>query len=213
MLTRTERALTPQEREHLGARLLNAQRESRTTMTKTAVSSILVCGALALLTSAASDAPLWSIVLFWAGATMVFTLWIGIPWHRDAKQQVDWLADALRTDRVRVVRIVSPRVIEFEEEEDEGACYAFEHGPESSVFIVGQEFYEDDDFPNSDFSLIELLGSHGSPVDVLVEKTGRKLTPERVIAAKAKHMMEIPEHLSVIEAPLDLIEQELIYAR
>jgi hypothetical protein len=213
VLTRTERALTPREREHLGARLLHARRESRTMLTKTAISSILVCGVLALLTLVASTAPRWSILLFWAGATTVFTLWIGIPWQRDARQQVDWLDDALRTDRVRAIRIVSPRVIEFEEEEDEGACYAFEHGPESSVFVVGQEFYEDDDFPNSDFSLIELLGSHGGPVDVLLEKTGRKLSPERVIPAKAKNMMEIPEHLTVITAPLDVLEHALTHAR
>lgn len=213
MLTRTERALTPAERGVLSARIAHAARESQQALAKAVISSVLVCAILALLTYITSTAPLLVIVPFWSGLAVLFTLWLGLPWHRSMNQQVAWLGDALRADRVRVNRIVSPRVVEFEEEEDEGACYAFEHGPESSVFIVGQEYYEDDDFPNSDFSLIDLLGTHGSPVDTLVETAGRKLVPERVIPAKSKHMMEIPEHLSIIRAPLEDIEQVLIYAR
>jgi hypothetical protein len=213
VLESLERTLTEAERQGLAARLSRARDERRLALVKTAISSLLVCGLLGLLTFALSDAPLLVIVLFWTGLTVVFTLWIGLPWHRTMKQQAMWLADAMVANRARVTRIVSPRVVEFEEEEDEGACYAFEHGPESTVFIVGQEFYEDDDFPNSDFSLIDVLGTHGRPIDTLVEKTGSKLAPERRIPATAKHMMEIPEHLTVIRASLDVIEQALTHAR
>jgi hypothetical protein len=52
--------------------------------------------------------------------------------------------------------------VEFEGEEDEGACYAFEYGLDASIFVAGQEFY-DDDFPNSDFSIVEILGASGDP--------------------------------------------------
>ena len=71
--------------------------------------------------------------------------------------QIPALENALRTNRARAIRVQSERVVEFEEQEDEGACYAFEHDAASVVFIVDQEFYEDDDFPNSDFSMIEIL--------------------------------------------------------
>jgi hypothetical protein len=83
--------------------------------------------------------------------------------------------------------VLSERVVEFEEEEDEGACYAFaQDGGASTIFVIGQEFYDDDDFPNSDFAIVEILGGSGRPVDVLVTKRGRKLTPERVVAAASR---------------------------
>jgi hypothetical protein len=87
------------------------------------------------------------------------------------------------------------------------------HGPNASIFIVGQEFYEDDDLPNSDFALIDLLGTHGNAMDTLIDKAGAKLIPERVVSARVKRMMEIPEHLTVIKAPLEQIEDALTHAR
>ena len=209
----TERPLTGAERAALTTRLDLARRERRLVLAKTTISSLVVCGFLGVLTYATSDAPLWVIVLFWSVLTGVLTLWIGLPWYRTMRQQVEWLEDALRASRARVIRIRSPRVIEFEEEEDEGACYAFEHGPDASIFIVGQEFYEDDDFPNSDFALIDLLGTHGNAIDTLIDKAGTKLIPERVVPARVKRMIEIPEHLTVIQAPLEHIEDALTHAR
>ena len=207
------RPLTEAERSTLAARIATARRESSAALWKTSVSAVTICGLLAALTYSASDAPLWAIACFWTGVTVILTLWISLPWHRTLRQQVAWLEEAQRANSARVIRIQSPRVVEFQEEEDEGACYAFEHGPSASIFVVGQEFYADDDFPNSDFSLIDLLGTEGNAVDTLVEKTGRKLMPERVIAASVRHMMELPEHLTVINAPLDEIEHALTHAR
>jgi hypothetical protein len=213
VLERTERVLTGAERHALAERVARAREEKRLALAKTAISSAFVCGFLGLLTYAASTAPLAVIVLFWSVLAGVFTLWLGLPWHRTMRDQVTWLEDAIAANRARVIRVVAGRVVEFEEEEDEGACYAFELGPESTVFIVGQEFYEDDDFPNSDFSLIDVLGTHGNAIDTLVEKAGSKLIPERLIPAAAKHMMEMPEHLTVINASVDVIEHALTHAR
>ena len=86
------------------------------------------------------------------------------------------------------------------EVEDEGACYAFDDDGTSTIFITGQEFYEDDDFPNCHFSMIEILGTNGMVVDVLLLKRGRKLTPERVIPASVKDALELPAHLEVVPA-------------
>src|SRR6185369_9499 len=94
-------------------------------------------------------------------------------------------------------------------EEDEGACYAFEQGPDTSLFVVGQEFYEDDDFPNTDFSIVDLLGTSGLPVDTILQKDGQKLAPERVIGAAVKNRLRLPEHLTVLAAPLDRVEEAL----
>ena len=204
-----ERSLTPDERAGLANRLTRARRESRVALAKTALSSLFVCGVLAVLTRLASDAPTSVIVAFWALLAVVFTLWIGLPWHRTMRQQVASLGDALQAGRARVTHVQSPAVVEFEEEEDEGACYAFAWGTDASLFIVGQEVYEDVDFPNSDFSIIDVLGTHGRPVDTLIVKFGTKLTPLHVVSAKAKRLVEIPDHLTIVNKPVDRVESAL----
>jgi hypothetical protein len=44
---------------------------------------------------------------------------------------------------------------------------------------------------------------------VLLVKSGRKLTPERVIPASVTNALELPDHLEVLPAPLDRIESAL----
>jgi hypothetical protein len=171
--------------------------------------SALVCALLAAATLLVSDAPKPIVIIFWTVLWLLFTLWIGLPWRKLMRGQIPVLEDGLRTSRVRVIRLQSTRVVEFEEEEDEGACYAFEHDADSSVFIVGQEFYEDDGFPNTDFSMVEILGGSGHAIDTLLTKDGRKLRPERVVAASVKHGLEVPQHLEVVPAPLGRVEEML----
>jgi len=209
MLTTSERSLTPAEVRTLSARLDQARRDSREALLKTGGASMLVCGVLALLTLGVSDAPVWVILLFWSALALLFTAWIGLPWHRTMRQQVASLDDAMRARRARTTRIQSSRVVEFEEEEDEGACYAFELDATTCLFIVGQEFYEGDDFPNSDFSIVDLLGTHGRPIDTILEKSGVKLKPERVVPANVKRLVEIPEHMITVEAEIEQVEHAL----
>jgi hypothetical protein len=209
VITRTERPLTDPEREKLTARLAHARSEASRVLVKTVAASAAVCGVLIIATLLASTAPRPLIVGFWLVMAGLFTVWIGLPGRRLMLSQIPALEDALRTTRARVVRVQSEHVVEFEEVEDEGACYAFETDPARVVFIVGQEFYEGDDFPNADFSMIEVLGSRGTPVDIWVEKSGRKLMPDRVVPAKVKWTLELPDHLAVVDVPLDRVEDLL----
>ena len=191
----TERPLTTDERAGLADRLTRARGESRTALAKTALSSLLVCGVLAVLTRLASDAPTSVIVPLWSLLAVVFTLWIGLPWHRTMRQQVASLEDALQAGRARVTHVQSQAVVEF------------------FLFIVGQEFYEDVDFPNSDFAIIDVLGTHGRPVDTIIVKSGTKPTPLRVVSANAKRLVEIPDHLTIVNTPVDRVELALPTAR
>jgi hypothetical protein len=209
MLDVLERSLTDAERHQLTVRLRNARSESSKAILKTAAASAAVCGGLALVTLWLSDAPALIILGFWVGMGSLFTLWIGLPWRRLMRAQIPILEDGLRTNRARELRLRSEHVVEFEEEEDEGACYAFDRDGSSVVFVVGQQFYEDEDFPNSDFSMTEILGGSGQPVDVLMTKRGRKLAAERVIPAHVKRDLELPDHLEVVNVPLDRIESGL----
>ena len=188
---------------------MNARAEGARALLKSGAASAAICGVLAVLTLAASTAPRVIIIGFWAVLALLFTLWVGLPWRRLMRGQIPILESALRAGCARVIRIQSPRVVEFEEEEDEGACYAFEHDESSSIFVVGQEFYEDEGFPNSDFSIVELLGEGGTPVDSLIVPHGQRLTPERIIPAAVKHLLDLPDHLDVVAAPLDRVESAL----
>jgi hypothetical protein len=114
----------------------------------------------------------------------------------------------MRASRVKITRVQTSRVVQFEAEKDEGSCYAFEVDTSTCLFIVGHEF-DDDNFPNSDFSVVDLLGTHGMPVDTRLEKAGSKLTPERIVAASVKRLVEIPEHRTTINAALELVEHAL----
>ena len=212
MVTRSERALTDEERRQLAARLQNARAEGAQALVKAGAASAAVCAVLALLTLLASTAPPAIVLVFWATLAIGFTLWVGLPWRRLMRGQIPILESALRAGRARVLHIQSPRVVEFEEEEDEGACYAFEHDAASSLFIIGQEFYEDEEFPNTDFSIVEILGESGTPIDSLIVPHGLKLTPERTIPAAVKHRLELPDHLAVVAAPLDRVESALAAA-
>ncbi|HXU87354.1 MAG TPA: hypothetical protein VFQ62_00735 [Methylomirabilota bacterium] len=209
MMSQIERPLSAEEHAQLKARLTMARTESMMALAKTGAASAAVCGVLAILTLFASSAPRAVVVGFWALLWLIFTLWIGLPWRRLMRGQARTLAEAIRTNRAREIRLQTTRVVEFEEEEDEGACYAFDHEGNAAVFIIGQEFYEDDDFPNTDFSMVEILGERGQAIDVLIVKRGRKLQPERLIAAAVKNRLELPEHLTIVPGALERIEASL----
>jgi len=208
MVTTTERALTPAEVQLLADRIGHARREGRDALMTTFGGSLLAGGVLWLVTSIGAGSA-WQLTgLFWLLAATTFGLWIGEPAHRTMRDQVASLVDAMHASRVKITRVQSSRVVQFEAEKNEGACYAFEVDASTCLFIVGHEF-DDANFPNSDFSVVDLLGTHGRPVDTMLEKSGSKLTPERVIAASVKRLVEIPEHRTTINAALELVEHAL----
>ncbi len=87
---------------------------------------------------------------------------------------------------------------EFEEVEDEGACYAFEIDWDRTVFVVGQQFYAGPKFPSHDFALVYILSERGDPVDMVIGKRGPRARAARTVPAVTKLELEIPEHLEVI---------------
>jgi hypothetical protein len=201
-----ERALTDAEKRELEARIEHLKSMVRLRLPKATVGSVIVCGALAALTLLVSDASRGVILAFWLALAVLFSLWIGLPGRTGPRRQAALLEAALRHNRARVFRVQSTRVVEFEEIEDEGACFAFDVGEGRALFVLGQEFYADDDFPNSDFSLATVLGPGNAIVDEIFTKNGAKLEPERRIARAVKDRLTIPDHLEVIEADLATVE-------
>jgi hypothetical protein len=208
-LQQLERALTDAEKLELQTRLDRLQSMIRVGPLKTAAASVAVCGILAILTLVFSEAPRLVIVGFWLVLAILFTVWIGVPGRADVRRQQALLTAALQDDRGRVFRVQSNRVVEFEEIEDEGACFAFDIGDGRVLFVLGQEFYADDEFPNTDFSLVTVLGPGNVITDEIFTKSGTKLEPERRIARDVKERLTIPDHLDIVDADLAAIESAL----
>jgi hypothetical protein len=98
-------------------------------------------------------------------------------------------------------------MIQFEEEDDEGACYAFQLDEQRVVFLVGQDYYPSAKFPNTNFSLARIYAEDGSLVEEFIEKAGRKLQPLRTVSAEARSKMRAPDNLEVISTDLHKLEE------
>jgi len=162
------------------------------------------------LTLLASDAP-WPVITgFWAVFAVVLTLWLRRDLSKaDLKSMIEALHSALRRNEVEEYRVQATAFVEFEEVEDEGACYAFQIDDKQMAFICGQEFYPSARFPSLDFSLVEPLSESGQPVYGWIEKRGLKAAPARTIPARKKWELEIPRHMELREASIATIEADL----
>jgi hypothetical protein len=204
MMERFDRPLTAEERTQVTARRDFARRSAAGVLWRSGAASVLVCGVLAVLTLLASDAPAIVVFGFWAAMAALFGLWSAVPARRSWRRQATALDAGLAANYARVTRIASDRVVEFEEFEDEGACYAFDAGNGRAVILTGQEFYEDESFPNSDFSIVQVMAGQ-AVVDMLITRAGRKITPERVVPAAKKVELDLPDDLQVMEVPLERV--------
>jgi hypothetical protein len=165
------------------------------------------------LTMALSDAPALVITGFWIVAGGLIIFWVRRDLGAD-RRTFDGIAagleSAIRRNLAVVYDIRSCGFVEFEEIEDEGACYALQlAGRNEIVFLSGQEFYEEARFPSLDFALVFPLDEAGRRVDMLIEKRGAKAKPQRRISARVKQTLEFPEDLEVIAGTLDELENTL----
>jgi hypothetical protein len=158
------------------------------------------------LTLLASDAPPMIVTAFWLVTGGVIALWVGRDMRQHASQFGDMAAElqsALTPNAADVYDVRARAFVEFEEEEDEGACYAFEIDGSRLVFVSGQEFYSSGRFPSLDFSLVYVLDEAGQAVDMLIDKRGPRAAPAFTIPAARQ--AERPEHLEVRTGTIDTL--------
>ena len=211
-LEASRRPLTEAERRLLRARVSASGERSREVSRRAPIVTIAIVIVLWLLTLLASDAPWWVVTGFWALVGGVIWLWVWRDVRKDARFETEWTArleSALRRNTADVFDVRARAFVEFEEFEDEGACYAFALDDERVVFVSGQEFYEAARFPSLDFSLVYALDEAGNGVDVLIDKRGPKTAAARTISCQVKHGLEIPEHLEVVTTTLGGLEDRL----
>jgi hypothetical protein len=202
------RPLREAERRLLRAKAAAYATDSRVLWRFAAVGAGITFGLWAL-TLLASDVS-WQVVTgFWIVAGGAITLWVvrdvGSQ-SRDVARVVVGLQSALRRNEAEVYDVDATAFAEFEEFEDEGACYAFELTAGGLLFLRGQQFYETARFPSLGFSLVHLLDERGQTVDVVVQKRGPRAAPARIIPASVKPGLEIPEHMELREGSLGTLD-------
>jgi hypothetical protein len=213
-MERIVRQLSKAERRLLESALAMRRRRLNRLRRRMFATGLLCFGVLWGLTVAATlsfgRGPSWYLsAVIWAGILLPIVAWSYFSARPELASSVCRFESACRRGEASVIRIQSEKMVEFEEEEDEGTCYAFELSDQRIVFVVGQGYYPKARFPNSDFSLIDILGEDGVRVIGLIEKRGRKIDPVRRISAQAKATMNVPDHLQIIEGPLDQLESRL----
>ena len=102
---------------------------------------------------AKSISPFFPIAVWFMICTGL-VVWVAVSSRRDLIREIDRLEGTLLHDEADEVTIQSTEMVEFQEEEDEGACYALQLNSGRIVFVVGQDYYPSAKFPNTDFSLV-----------------------------------------------------------
>ena len=211
-LSPIRRPLTAPERRFLTTRirsLTTRQRRASKAAIPIAAGIVFV---LWLWTMLASDAP-WSVVTgFWVVVGAGLAVWARRDMARDGSSfghMARNLESALRRDSADVYDVRARAFVEFEEIEDEGACYAFDLGDGRIVFVSGQDFYDAAKFPSLDFSLVYVLDEAGRTVDMLIDKRGDKAPPVRTVPAPVKRTLQMPGHLEVRSGSVGSVEEIL----
>jgi len=169
----------------------------------------LISGLLAVLTLAVSRVDWRVVATFWALFGVFVGLWTYLGERRRVTRVLRVFDGALARNMARVIPIQSSAVVEIEEQDDEGATYAFQFAEAEIVFVRGGEFHRSARFPNSDFDIVELLGHTDFVVGTLLRKRGDKLAPVRKISPTSAKALGRPRHLQVIKGSLNDLEQLL----
>ncbi len=204
-MTRVEQSVRPlneKERRLLSAAVAWRKRRLDVFQRRVVLSgmALLVAfwGMIAIATAADKKGPAWYYEgLISIAIAVSISLWVYFDLKPKFLLDLQRYENALRRNQACVTRIQSNAVVEFEEQEDEGACYAFQLNEGRIVFLSGQEFYASARFPNSDFSVVEIHHSDGTLVERFIEKNGTRLKPLRMISRKS--LMKIPEDFESVK--------------
>jgi hypothetical protein len=211
MLEEFNRPLTEAERRLVRGWTAFRRRQIDAMPKRTLCSALVVIGALWLATILASNANRVVISAFWLLFGIAMWLWVYTEERRKLSRQIRTYESAIRRNEATVVRVVASAVVELEEYEDEGLCHAFQIDEDSIAFTTGQDYYDCSSrrFPNSDFSIINILDEGGEVAHIVMAKHGRKLEPVRKIPADVKLKLRQPGDLEVISGRLADLERLL----
>lgn len=211
-LVPTRRSLTPAERRLTQARIKSLTGHASRASTRSVPVAGAIVSALWVWTLLASDAPWHIVTVFWITIGAALTLWLRRSMRGNTgnfQRMIRDLESALARSEADAYGVRARAFVEFEEVEDEGACYAFALDENRLLFISGQEFYAGAKFPSLDFSLVYVLDQAGQPIEMFIDKRGPAAKAARIVPRSVKNTLEIPEHLEIRSGTLDEVESLL----
>jgi len=173
------RHLSETERRLLTGVLTQRQRRLKHFPKRQLIAAVIIFGGLWAWTMIVTRDRWYVVTAIWVGIGSVISLWVYFSEKPKEKANLELYADALRRNQARETRIRSDEMVELEEKEDEGSCYAFQLSEKRIVFVSGQDLYPSARFPNSDFSLVHVYRENEVLVETFIEKHGKKLRPKR----------------------------------
>jgi hypothetical protein len=209
MFESTVRPLNDKEKRALRMRLASLRADWARSRWRLLAVVLGLCAVMTTVTTMAGNVSWATAFTFWLAVSLLIGVWMWVENFVRRRKQLRQIESALRGGQVKDVRVQASAVAEFEEEEDEGACYAFEVGAETTLFISGQDFYPSRTFPNTDFSLIEIHDTEGELIEFYIEKHGHRLEVSKTISADSKKRLRVPDHMEHVEAPLSDLERVL----
>jgi len=130
------------------------------------------------------DAFLWGLLVI---ASIIFMYGIVAKKNiKKEKEMIDEINYAIEKNIVEASRYQPAAVVKLEEIEDEGSAYIFQLDEGKMLVLQGQEFYEDERFPNTDFELATVYGKNNKPIMFNKFVFGKKLEPIKIISGKEK---------------------------
>jgi len=208
ILEPSRRPLRESEKRLLRARLSALDNASANLSTSVLLPAAAVFAVLWSTTLMLSDAPASVVTAFWAIVGGTVTFWVYREQRRDLLQAAparERLESALRRGEADTYDFRCSAFVEFEEREDEGACYAFQIADDRIAFLFGQELYPRARFPSHDFSLVYPLDDNGDAVDMHIEKRGPRARPARLLSSDDRERHEILTGLEVRRGRLETL--------
>ncbi len=206
MFEQTERELSLKELRLLRQKISLRRGQEVACLKRSFVAGLVISAIISGLVLLSSKASGIIVMLFFFALWLTLSLWIGLSEMSKLSKIVRELEGAVVMNRACATRITSEQMVEFDEVEDEGACYAFQVAKNKIAFVCGQDFYSSPTFPNTDFEIVEIPDSQGQPLEGWIEKKGQRLTPLKNISSNVKKTLNVPRHLHVIDGELDKLE-------
>jgi hypothetical protein len=125
MIQHLVRALSPKEQRLLWRAIAKRKQTRTRALLRGPFVMMLAAATLAALTLLASNSPPRYIIGFWLAFAALMSLRLAIAEVRESCRVIRSFSSALRAIRAEVTRITTTAVVELEEVEEEGACYAF----------------------------------------------------------------------------------------
>src|SRR5882724_1294190 len=175
MFERFERELLPNERRLVTRSLSRRQARQKRGWRFGLLFCLIVSALLSLPVLLSGEGPWYLVLGLIVPGVGLSVVWGSISARKESNFRIRELEEVLSKNRASVIHIKSDKMVEFEEIEDEGACYAFQVAENKIAFVCGQDYYASAKFPNTDFCLIAIYTRAGSPVEGGIEKLGQKL--------------------------------------